>query len=663
VRGFTKPDHKRYETVDEGLDMPPRANGGVRLATCLFVRGVCMNRPARSAITNGVALSVVLLTVVVVRPLARPVAASTTGNSKFDLLVQERAARASGFSTVIMRLQDGQSAGSVAAAITAAGGRLQRSLPSISSHVVTVPNAALSPLAANPLIVHLSLDRPIAGSMERTSGTVGATDVRQQLGYDGAGIGVAIIDSGVAPTLDDLNDASGAQRVVRFVDFVGGATGSTTLHDEYGHGTHVAGIVAGNGFDSSGARTGIAPASSLTILKVLNASGTGQVSDVIAAIEYAIAHRDELKIRIINLSVATGVYESFTTDPLTLAAEQAVKAGIVVVASAGNNGISPDGRTRYRGVTAPGNAPWVLTVGASSHMGTVGRGDDSIAEFSSRGPTAIDQVAKPDVVAPGVGIESLSAPSSALALAHPGALLPGTVAVSYLPYMSLSGTSMSAPVVSGTVALMLQANPALTPNQVKAILQYTAETSAFHDPLTQGGGYLNAKGAVELARYLRNPSTSTYPDASRWAARLIWGNYLVQGGRLTAAATAWSTDVRWGAQSTSSGKGIDWGVLCVTSLCDVTSTRWSWIKTAHRNVVWGDVCAGTDCVQEWTLSLVSGADDGETVVWGTTDDGETVVWGTIDDGETVVWGTDDGETVVWGTTCAASTCLPIVWGR
>src|SRR5262249_7307355 len=151
-------------------------------------------------------------------------------------------------------------------------------------------------------------------------------------------------------------------------------------------------------------------------------------------------------------------------------------------------------------ITAPGNAPWVITVGASSHMGTVDRADDSMAPFSSRGPTGFDAGAKPDLVAPGVGIESLSDPDSAMYVTDAPFLLSGTVPTSYLPYLSLSGTSMAAPVVTGTVALMLQANPALTPNLVKAILQYTSQTYVNYDPLTQGAGFLNAKGAIEAAQ-------------------------------------------------------------------------------------------------------------------------------------------------------------------
>ena len=268
----------------------------------------------------------------------------------------------------------------------------------------------------------------------------------------------------------------------------------------------MAGIIAGNGRDSDGARTGIAPGAHLVVLRVLDERGRGHISDVIAAIDYAVAQREALNIRVINLSIAAAVYESYETDPLTLAAERAVRAGITVVAAAGNNGRSLQGNTQYGGIASPGNAPWVLTVGASSHMGTPDRADDTIAAFTSRGPTGLDHRAKPDIVAPGVGIESLSAPGSTLYSTAAAYLLSGATTASPLPYLSLSGTSVSASVVSGTVALMLQANPSLTPNAVKAILQYTSEAYRAYDPLTEGAGFVNAKGAVELARYLVDAS-------------------------------------------------------------------------------------------------------------------------------------------------------------
>ncbi len=566
---------------------------------------------------------------------------------KMDRALQQRAKLPSGHSRIIIQSSRSAALQALTRSVGLAGGTLGRRLPAIGGQVAVVPNAALALLAADTMVERLSLDRPVAGANERTGATVGATAIRQTLGYDGAGIGIAIVDSGITPWHDDLAGPSGGQRVDQFVDFV---SGRDVPYDDYGHGTHVAGIVAGNGFDSGGARSGIAPGAHLVVLKVLDGSGTGHISDVIAAIDYAVSQRDALNIRVINLSVASGVYESYNSDPLTLAAQRAVNAGIVVVAAAGNHGRSAALNTQYGGVTAPGNAPWVLTVGASSHMGTTDRSDDTIAPFSSRGPGAVDAGAKPDIVAPGVGTESLSDPDSALFSTYSAYLLGGTVPTSYPPYLSLSGTSMSAPVVTGTVALMLQANPSLSPNAVKAVLEYTAEAHADNDALTQGAGYLNSRGAVELARFLAAPAGTPYPDTGGWSRRLIWGNRLAMGGRLTAEGTAWSTDVLWGSPTTSSGQTVTWGIVCLTADCAL-NTAWSDLFIV-TNVVWGSLCGGLDCGIPWTVGAVTAANDGETVVWGTGD-------GT----ETVVWGTDDGETVVWGTSCSDPACTPAIWNR
>jgi serine protease AprX len=543
--------------------------------------------------------------------------------------------------------------------IRLAGGNSQKALRLVSGRVADLPNGALMALASNPRIAQVSEDRVISGAMERTGATVGATTVRQTLGYDGSGVGVAVIDSGIAGRVDDLRGANGAPRIDSFVDFVNAQSG---VYDDYGHGTHVAGIIAGNGYDSGGLRTGIAPAARLIGLKVLDSQGNGYISDVIDALDYVITHKNDLNVRVVNLSMATGVYESYKTDPLTVAAESAVKAGIVVVAAAGNNGRASDGRQHHGGVTAPGNAPSVLTVGASSHMGTIDRADDTVATFSSRGPAAIDADAKPDLVAPGVGIESLSNRYSTLYWSKSAYLLPGTVATTYLPYLSLSGTSMAAPVVTGTVALMLQANPSLTPNAIKAILQYTAETHSGYDPLTQGAGFLNALGAVQLAKYLASPSTAAYPDDTIWSKRLIWGNQLVRGGRLTAGANAWTTDVRWGATASGGGQSIQWGIVCGDRSCQTVLGPWRLGQSAAVNVVWGPTCGGADCQMAWTGSVYGTSDEGDTVVWGTSDEGDTVVWGTSDAGDTVVWGTsDEGDTVVWGTSCTDPDCEPVIW--
>ena len=635
-------------------------------------------RYAATFVRCGVAL---LLAAGMVSPV---VVDALSSSSKLGPLARTRIARGTERSRVIVRHAPNASPEELSALFNQFGGTDRTPLDIIDSHVIEVPTVSLEGLANSPLIDRVSFDRAVSGTMERTSATIGAAAVRRDLGFDGSGVGVAIVDSGITPWHDDLAAPGGGQRVVRFVDI---RNNRPSPYDDYGHGTHVAGIIGGDGFDSDGARTGVAPGAQLTVLKVLDAQGNGRISDVIAAFDYIYKKREQLNIRVVNLSVATGVYESYNTDPLTVAAKRLVDAGVVVVAASGNLGRTPTGLDAYGGVTAPGNAPWVLTVGASSHMGSVARADDQMAVFSSRGPTAGDHGAKPDLVAPGVGIESLSNPDSAFYTTFASYLLAGSKPTSYMPYLSLSGTSMAAPVVTGTVALMLQANPALTPNAVKAILQYTAQVDPDYDPLTQGAGFLDAASAVQLSRFFAD-STVSLTLASSWSRRLIWGNQLVRGGMLRPYGSAWALGVTWGASSTPTGLPVDWGVVCADDTCDTTSgslSRWSaacadtncQTYTVSRNVVWGMRCGGGDCHERWTVaaaadeSVVWGTNTDESVVWGTSDDGSvvwgtdddgSVVWGTDDDGS-VVWGTGDDASVVWGTSCSSSTCQPMIWNR
>ena len=602
---------------------------------------------SKKAVLNrcAVALTIAALPSVASGQLLDSTLSSTTSSSspspaalnKLGPLAKRQISKVLGRSRVIVRAADGISPDELVASVQAAGGAVRKRLSVLNAHAVELPNAVLLTLPENPLVENISFDRPIFGALERSGSTVGATAIRQVLGYDGAGVGVAIIDSGATSWHDDLATDGAGQRVHQFVDFINEAT---TTYDDYGHGTHVAGIVAGNGFDSGGARSGIAPGAHLIVLKVLDESGAGHISDVIAALDYVVANKTALNIRVVNLSIATGVYESYNTDPLTLAAKRAVDAGIVVVAAAGNQGRYRDGSDAYGGITAPGNAPWVLTVGASNHTGTIDRADDTMAPFSSRGPTAVDHSAKPDLVAPGVGIESLSDPASAFYTTKSAYLLNGTQPTSYLPYLSLSGSSMAAPVVSGTVALMLQANPNLTPNQVKAILQYTAQFYPSYDPLSEGAGFLNAHGAVDLATAFADPA-NVYVASSDWGTRLLWGNRMVSGGRLTADANAWSADVAWGADTTLGGQMIGWGVICASTTCDgerATWEQWNGANGHSQNVVWGSSCGGADCPGPWTVQ-------------GASTDGDSVVWGTSGD--------DDG--VVWGTSCTDPSCEPVIW--
>jgi subtilisin family serine protease len=587
-----------------------------------------------------------------------PSAAAAAGrvevpNPKLDRELQQRARAPRGSSRVIVQLNPGVSPVSADGAIRGLRGTIGRRLVSVGGQVAYLPDSALAALARHPGVRGISLDRRVQGTLERTGATIGATWVRENLGFDGSGVGIAIIDSGVANWHDDL----GSGRVTRFVDFV---NFQPAAYDDYGHGTHVAGIIAGNGHDSEGRRRGIAPGATLLVEKVLDATGQGYISNVIAAIDYAIANKDALNIRVINLSVAAGVYESYTTDPLTLAARRAVEAGIVVVSAAGNLGRNAAGEAQYGGVGAPGNAPWVITVGASSHNGTTDRADDTVAGFSSRGPSAIDFQAKPDLVAPGVGIESIAEAGSTLWNTKPLMRLWGTVPTPAEPYLSLSGTSMAAPVVSGTIALMLQANPALTPNLVKAILQYTAEAHASFNGLTQGAGFLNARGAVDLARTVSLGSAPferapigvgggpvldlgegvdlNAPPATDtpWSGTLIWGNHRISGGQLVATSSAWRTDVMWGSALTPEGKPVVWGTQCdpqSETACDPA-------PLGTGNIVWGTSCADTEC---------------ENIVWGTGSEADNIVWGTECGGA-------DCDNIVWGTACEANECDNIVWG-
>jgi serine protease AprX len=596
---------------------------------------------------------------------------------KLDRELTARSGRTSGTSKVILTFKPGQEE-NAQKEIRKLGGRLGRRLSLINGMVVELPNRVIKQLSERSEVISIHHDRPTEQHMSRAAVTVGARAATQQWGYDGAGVGVAVIDSGITHFHDDLNYKGwsskvrvvAGQRVTGFVDFV---NNNPVPYDDNGHGTHVAGIIAGNGYDSYGTRAGIAPAAHLVSLKVLDKDGRGVISDVIAAFDWAVANRVSHNIRVINLSVGARITESYQTDPLTLAAKRAVDVGIVVVTAAGNLGKNAAGNPLYGSITAPGNAPWVLTVGAYSTEGTPMRYDDKIASYSSRGPTAIDFEAKPDLVAPGTGIVSITDPASAFYKNKSAYLLPGSRATAYKPYLALSGTSMASPVVAGTVALMIQANPKLTPNLVKGILQYTSQRYRNYDALTQGAGFLNAHGAVELSRfYATAKDGQRFPNRWEWSKQIHWGNQRLKGGVLKPNGSAWALNIVWG--TADEGENIVWGTLCggdcenivwgtVDSLLNIV---WGTLDTGENivwgtfgdgenivwgtvgdleNIVWGTLCGGGDCE-----NIVWGTvGDFENIVWGTALDLENIVWGTGDDGENIVWGTADGEDVTWGS--------------
>src|SRR5438874_7257789 len=296
--------------------------------------------------------------------------------------------------------------------------------------------------------------------------------------WTGKGIGVAVIDSGLELSSEFDN------RLTAFYDFTKGDI-RTTAYDDYGHGTHVAGTIGGSGALSYNRDyRGLAPKVKFTIFKVLDKNGAGYTSDVIRAIDFAVANRAALGIDLINLSLGHPIYEPAASDPLVQAVERASRAGVIVVAAAGNYGKNPTtGEVGYAGITSPGNAPSAITAGALRIEDTVLRSDDAIPDYRSRGPTWYDGFAKPDFVAPGHNIIAVAAKQGTLYKTYP------QLKADNSNYMRLSGTSMATAVTTGVIALMLEANryyisypyhPSLTPNAVKAMLQYSAV--AVHNP-------------------------------------------------------------------------------------------------------------------------------------------------------------------------------------
>lgn len=287
--------------------------------------------------------------------------------------------------------------------------------------------------------------------------------------YDGEGVTVAVIDTGVS-RVADLDD-----RVSARVDLTPDGDG----YDRYGHGTHMIGLVAGDGEASAGRWTGVAPGADVVSVKVAGWDGATDVSVVIAAIQWVVSHREEYGIRVLSLSFGTDASQSYRVDPLDHAVERAWAAGILVVTSAGNRG--PEGA-----LSKPAGHPRVLTVGASDVSGTMRVADDTVASFSSRGSTA-DGVAKPDLVAPGITLVSSQAPLSTIDTFRPEARIDGA-------YFKGTGTSQAAAVVSGVAALLFQADPTLSPDEARAMLMGT--TRGLRGQPGAGAGQVNAAAAI-----------------------------------------------------------------------------------------------------------------------------------------------------------------------
>jgi serine protease AprX len=493
---------------------------------------------------------------------------------------------------------------------------------SISSDAIVRPHSLLGGLLGGALNLAVKLIGGVVNVFldngADTSGPVVAPAVlRQTLGvdstsYTGRGVGVAVIDSG----LESSSEFTG--RVTAFYDFTnGGAVAKFVYTDEYGHGTHIAGTIGGSGALSDNyAYHGLAPKVKFVILKVLDKNGAGYTSNVIRAIDFAVANRSSLGVDIINLSLGHPIYEPAASDPLVQAVERASRAGVVVVAAAGNYGKNPaTGLPGYAGITSPGNAPSAITAGAVAIQNTVAHGDDRIPDYSSSGPTWYDAFVKPDVVSPGHNIVAVAAKNSYLYQTYPELRTTNT------SYMLLSGTSMASAVTTGSVALLLEANraanyypnhPSLTPNAVKAVLQYTSvgihdNSGIEYNALRKGAGALNAKGAIDLARTIDtstaagrwwltstpNPWTTISGETLLWNKGVIWGNAIIWGTTVNVNERAWGSAIIWG-----------------------TDTSWSSAIIWGTNVVWTDPQSWADAIIWGTDSI--GQANGSAIIWGTT---------------------------------------------
>jgi len=634
--------------------------------------------------------------------VAQPAAARPQSKlHKLDLVLREAVSQAPQPKHVIIRTKAGCRA-ALRRALVAHGDVIEAEHPTFDALTAYAHGEDLEALANDPCVVTVSSDAELSSSGASGRGAAGTKSRKAErrgrkheqpdgelppessglravlgLGPDdaiGQGITVAILDSGLEMS-EDFEEGR-----VEFWDYTRGGV-RTKPYDDYGHGTHIAGLVA-----SAAKRHpeygGVTPAVSLKVFKVLDKHGRGRTSQVLRAMEYIVANRHLLGIDVINLSLGHPVYEPAATDPLVQAVELAVRRGITVVVSSGNNGYNPfTSEIGYGGINSPGNAPSAITAGAANTQHTVVRRDDVVAPFSSRGPTWHDGYAKPDVVAPGVGLVSN--------IARRGTLVGDkSITVVDSRYASLSGSSMASAVTTGLVAAIMATNRGLdadkkahgvhngraplTPNAIKAILHYTATPLDGFDLLTQGAGEINGHGAllltaeidttaavgdrwVDLSKFDHESPVFNDPsvlgDASgRWFENIVWGTYVIDGEVLSVNSRAWDNIV-WGT-AFARDDNIVWG----------TVFRWE-----DDNIVWGTVRLEGDDNIVWGTALRSIVEDEDNIVWGTLYKetwADNIVWGTnflgLDRGDNIVWGsTRDGDNIVWGSLSRDN----IVWGN
>ncbi|HUZ51390.1 MAG TPA: S8 family peptidase [Streptosporangiaceae bacterium] len=372
---------------------------------------------------------------------------------------------------------------SPALAVLEVGGAILTQYDIIDGVDASIPTVEASLLAALPgITVTPDISVSVQSTTESTGPHTPSDAFLQETGSTtlashgdtGRGVTVAVLDTGI----DNLPDFSG--RLVGGVDLT---NGNNPYQDSYGHGTFVAGLIAGDGTSSGGQYSGEAPGAKLVSIKVAGADGTTHLGTLISGLQWAVHNQGKYGIKVLNISLGSQPSQSTVSNPLDNAVEAVWNSGITVVASAGNSG--PFNGT----ILSPGDDPLVITAGALDDMATAATADDQMNDFSSVGPTTPDGWVKPDLVTSGRSVVSLAAPGSTIYNDYPSARIgPAN--------FTGSGTSFSAAITSGAAALVLADNPGLTPNQVKARLLGTASPGPVGDPFVDGHGALNAYAAA-----------------------------------------------------------------------------------------------------------------------------------------------------------------------
>ncbi len=432
------------------------------------------------------------------------------------------------------------------------GGSILKDLPLINAFAAQLPAKAVPQLAVMASVSWVSLDAPV-----KTTGKpikkpdppaeplpenifLDTLGVRQvwDMGYHGEGIGVVVIDSGIFTDRDFTITPKKPHIRIK----VEKSFNSDTSSDQYGHGTHVAGIIGGNGRASGGIYSGIAPKVDLINLKISNDLGLAYESDTVDAMQWVLDYKDEYNIRVVNLSIQSTVPQSYHESALDAAAEILWFNGVVVVAAAGNW----NNNSTFNAIqAAPANDPFIITVGATDEKGSSKRQDDSTTSFTASG-TTLAGYKKPEVLAPGVDIISVLSDGSDWIFEHPDhVVMDGE-------YFRLSGTSMAAPMVACAAVLLLQAEPNLTPDQVKYRLIHSA-------------GTVGSSPYLDVYTALTTPSTET-------ANQGVVPHMLLAKMALIAY---WSSD--------NGEENIDWGAI------NWDAVNWNavnWKRVSWNSVSW-----------------------------------------------------------------------------